>query len=310
VGGFLLIAAVVTPVFLWIESRAAEPIVPLELFRVRNYWVTILAVLLTAIAFFGAIVFLPRWFQFVQEVSPTESGLYLLPLMAGVIISSIGSGILVSRTGHFKWLVTGALVVLAIGLYLSTGLNAETDMPVLWLWMFISGLGVGPTLSVFTIVIQASVPFERLGVATGNLTFFRQIGASVGLALVGTVFADSFNDRLRPELVAAGVPEATAGMVDQFTSSGGGDLTQVTATPLPEQLGQVPQLAGIVDQVVAGVYEAFSLAVGDTFWIGLAVSLVALAVVGFGLADRPIRFLGEAGAEDEAEPQVPPPALA
>jgi hypothetical protein len=116
----------------------------------------------TAIAFFGAIVFLPRWFQFVQEVSPTESGLYLLPLMGGVIISSIGSGILVSRTGHFKWLVTGSLVVLAVGLYLSTGLDASTEMPTLWLWMFICGLGVGPTLSVFTIVVQASVPFDRL----------------------------------------------------------------------------------------------------------------------------------------------------
>jgi EmrB/QacA subfamily drug resistance transporter len=306
VGGFLLVAAVITPVFLWIESRAAEPIVPLELFRERNYSVTILAVFLTAIAFFGAIVFLPRWFQFVQQVSPTESGLYLLPLMGGVIISSVGSGIVVSRTGRFKWLVTAALAILAVGLFLSTNLDATTEMPTLWLWMFVAGLGVGPTLSVFTIVIQASVPFDRLGVATGNLTFFRQVGASVGLALVGTVFADSFVDRLHPELVAAGIPDATATMVAQFSTSSGADLTQVTDVPLAQQLAQVPALSGIVDQVVAGIFEAFSLAIGDTFWIGLAVTLVALVVVGIGLADRPIRHFGEMPAGRDAGPRVPP----
>ena len=297
VGGFLLIAAAITPLFLWIESRAAEPIVPLELFRVRNYSVTIAATFLAAIAFFGAIVFLPRWFQFVQEVSPTESGLYLLPLMGGVIVSSVGGGVIVSKTGRFKWLVAGALAVLSVGLFLLTGLQASTQMPALWLWMFIAGLGVGPTLSVFTIVIQASVPFDRLGVATGNLTFFRQVGASVGLALVGTVFADSFAGRLRPELITAGVPEATADMAGQLINSGGRDLTQVTDVPLSVQLAQLPPLAGIVDQVVAGIYQAFTLAVADTFWIGLAVTLVAMAVVTLGLQDKPIRSLRSAGEE-------------
>ena len=245
VGGFLLIAAVLTPVFLFIESRAAEPIVPLELFKIRNYSVTIAATFLAAIGFFGAIVFLPRWLQFVQEVTPTESGLYLLPLMAGVIISSVGGGILVSHSGRYKWLMTGALAVMALGIFLFTGLTATTEMSTMWVWMFIAGLGVGPTLSVFTIVIQASVPFSRLGVATGNLTFFRQIGASVGLAIVGTTFADSFKDRLQPSLAEAGVPEQTAAMVEQFSS--GGDLTQVGDVTLAEQLLQVPPLAGIVD---------------------------------------------------------------
>ena len=117
VGGFILIAVLLTPLFIFIESRAREPIVPPELFRVRNFSVTIAAVFLSAIAFFGAIVFLPRWFQFVQEVSPTASGLYVLPLTFGVIISSVSSGIIVSKTGRYKWLLVGSLVLLAIGLY-------------------------------------------------------------------------------------------------------------------------------------------------------------------------------------------------
>ena len=314
VGGFLLITAALTPLFLFIESRADEPIVPLELFRVRNYSVTIFAVFLTAIAFFGAVVFLPRWLQFVLELSPTASGLYLLPLMLGVIISSIGGGIIVSKTGHYKWLLVGSMVVLAVGLLMSTGLTATTDIETLWFWMFISGLGVGPTLSVFTIVIQASVPFSRLGVATGNLTFFRQVGASVGLALVGTVFAESFLDRLEPELVTAGVPAETAGLVGGFTTSNGGDLTQVSEDSLAEQLAQVPLLSGIVDEVVAGVNAAFSLAIADTFWIGVVVTLIALVLITFGLRDVPIRRMTdrpaddrdvETGEEVEAEPLTP-----
>jgi len=307
VGGFILIAAAITPVFLWIESRAVEPIVPLRLFRIRNFAVTIVAVFLTAIAFFGAIVFVPRWFQFVQEVSPTASGLYMLPLMAGVIVSSVGSGILTSRTGRYKWQVVLSLVALAIGLYLATSLTAATPLPMLWLWMVVIGLGVGPTLSVFTIVIQASVPFSALGVATGNLTFFRQVGASVGLALVGTVFADSFTDRLHPELIAAGVPAQTAGVIGEFST--GRDITQVTDVSLAHQLAQVPALSGIVDQVVTGIFEAFSVAIAQTFWIGLGATVVTLLVLVAGLVDKPIRHPGVAG-DGEAGPVAPPPVMA
>jgi EmrB/QacA subfamily drug resistance transporter len=315
VGGFIAIAAVLTPVFLYIESRAAEPIVPLELFRIRNYWVTIAATFFAAVGFFGAIVFLPRWLQFVQEVTPTESGLYLLPLMAGVIISSVGGGLLVSRSGRYKWLMTGALAVMAVGIYLFTGLTASTEMSTMWIWMFIAGLGIGPTLSVFTIVIQASVPFSSLGVATGNLTFFRQIGASVGLAIVGTTFADSFNGQLRPSLVETGLSEEAAAMVEEF-SSGGSDLTQVGELTLAEQLSQVPPLAGIVDQVVAGIYQAFSLAIANTFWVGLIATLIALVVVAIGLRDTPLRTHGldpvEAGDEDDEgdEPLTQPAPVA
>jgi EmrB/QacA subfamily drug resistance transporter len=309
VGGYLLIAALLTPVFLFIESRAAEPIVPLGLFRNRNYAVTILATFLAAIGFFGAVIFLPRWFQFVQGVSPTESGLQVLPLLAGVIISSIVAGGLVSRTGRFKWILTGALAIMAVGILLFTGLGARTDLPLLWGWMFLAGVGIGPTLSVFTIVVQSSVPFSRLGVATGNLVFFRQIGGSVGLAIVGTVFAESFAGRLQPSLVEAGVPAQQAAAVAAMSASGN-DVTQVGGLSLPEQLAQVPALQGIVDQAVAGIYQAFSQAIGDTFWLGLVATLVALVVVTIGLRDVPLLGRGEvAGDGAEVAGEMLPTAL-
>lgn len=309
VGGYLLIAAVVGAIFVLIERRAAEPIVPLELFRNRNYAVTIVATFLASIAFFGAIIFLPRWFQFVRNVSPTQSGLEVLPLLAGVIASSIAAGILVSRTGKFRWIVVGALAVLSIGLLLFTNMHAATDMPVMWAWMFLVGLGVGPTLSVFTIVVQASVPFSRLGVATGNLTFFRQVGGSVGLAIVGTVFAQSFSARLEPSLVQAGVPPAQAAMVSQFATSGGTDITQVGGPSLADQLAAVPPLQGIVDQVVAGIYEAFSVAIADTFWLGLVVTLVALVISAIGLRDVPLFGGASSPQESGSQAHGPEPSM-
>jgi EmrB/QacA subfamily drug resistance transporter len=304
VGGFLLIAAVLTPIFLFIESRAAEPIVPLELFKDRNYSVSILASLLATMAFFGAIIFLPRWLQFVQNVSPTDSGLQILPMMAGIILSSIGAGVLVSRTGHYKRILTGALVMMSLGIWLFTNLEASTEMSEMWVWMFIAGLGIGPTLSVFTIVIQSSVSFDRLGVATGNLTFFRQVGGSIGLAIAGTIFADSFSSRLEPSLAEAGVPPETLAFVQGF-SGGQGDLTQVGKDTLAEQLAQVAPLQGFVDQVVAGVYQAFSTAVADTFWFGLVATLVAFVVVAVALKDVRLRHADKVPVEGEVDPTPP-----
>jgi EmrB/QacA subfamily drug resistance transporter len=301
VGGYLLISAVVGAIFLAIESRVAEPIVPLDLFRDRSYAVTILATFLAAIGFFGAIIFLPRWFQFVQGISPTESGLQTLALLAGLILSSIISGALVSRSGRYKWIVTGALGIMAVGILLLTGLTSRTDLPVLWAWMFITGFGIGPTLSVFTIVIQSVVPFDRLGVATGNLTFFRQVGGSVGLAIVGTLFAESFSARLIPSMETAGVPPDVAGRVAFFASSGaGGDITQVGGSALTDQLAQAGVPASLVDAIVAGIYEAFSLAIADTFWFGLVTTLIALAVVAVGLREVPLRGLSRTPTAEEA----------
>jgi EmrB/QacA subfamily drug resistance transporter len=296
VGGYLIIAAVVGAIFLFIESRAAEPIVPLDLFRNRGYSVTILATFLAAIGFFGAVVFLPRWFQFVRGISPTESGLQTLALLAGVILSSVISGALVSRSGRYKWIVTGALGVMTVGILLLTGLTASTDLPVLWAWMFIAGAGIGPTLSVFTIIIQSVVPFEKLGVATGNLVFFRQVGGSVGLAIVGTIFGESFVSRLQPELVAAGVPAQVAAQIGQQSGNGdaltqvGGDLATTLAQVLPASLQP------LIPNIVAGIHQAFSLAVANTFWLGLGTTLAALGVVAAFLPEVPLRGRGRAPA--------------
>jgi EmrB/QacA subfamily drug resistance transporter len=320
VGGFILIALAVLALFVVIESRAAEPIVPLDLFRNRVYSVSILAVFLAAFGFFAAVVFLPRWFQFVKGVSPTESGLQTLALLAGVILSSIVSGALISRTGRYKALILASLALMAVGLWMMTNITATTDLPLLWVWMFITGVGIGPTLAAFTIVVQSAVPFEKLGVATSNLTFFRQIGGSVGLAIVGTVFGQVLADAVVPSLVRQGLPPELAGRMSQFAGGGGGGEVGQVGQDLRTTLeGVLPEGARpFLDAIVNGVFDAFSQAVAAAFWVGFVAAVAALLVALFlpevplrGLARRGARGSGSGAPDSERapEPEIMAPGL-
>ncbi|HLO36651.1 MAG TPA: MDR family MFS transporter, partial [Candidatus Deferrimicrobium sp.] len=282
VGGFILISLVGIALFLWAESRAKEPIVPLELFRNRTYTTSMIATFFAAFAFFGAIIFLPRWFQFVQGFTPTWSGLAALPLMVGLIGSSIVSGLIVARTGRYKWLTVTAIVIMAISTLLMTQLRADTALPVVWLWMFIAGVGVGPTFAVFTIIVQNAVPFRQLGVATSNLTFFRQIGGTVSLAIVGTIFGSAFQEQLAPSMTAAGVPGPVVAGFGQASASGALDFNQLTAVgdlgkailaALPDAIR--PAIEPFVPNLVSGIHQAFSLGVAQTFWVGVGAAVVA-----------------------------------
>ena len=148
-----------------------------------------------------------------RGASATESGYSILPLLLGLIVSATASGQIVARTGHYKVLMLGSLLLLALGLFMLTNLTAETDRLVLSFWMLLTGLGIGPSFAVFTLVVQNSVAAARIGVATGSLTFFQQIGGTIGLTLAGTVLANRLVTEIPIQLVAAGVPKP---IVDEF----------------------------------------------------------------------------------------------
>ncbi|MEK6719083.1 MAG: MDR family MFS transporter [Chloroflexota bacterium] len=312
VGGLIAAGLLLSVVFVAIESRAVEPIVPLDLWRNRTYAASLLSTFFVSFGFFGAIIFLPRWFQVVLGTSATESGYQVFPLLIGLIGSSIVSGIVISRTGRYRALIVGALVLMTVGLALMTQITADTDLPVLWLWMFITGLGIGPTLSAFTIVVQNAVPFSKLGVATSNLTFFRQVGGSVGLAIAGTVFGSTLQDRIPGEVapvfeeLRASVPPPFQAQFDQFaagapTSGEGLDLNGlagvgqsfggairdlVTAGVPPEARGFIDGMfTPIIPKLDHAFFQAFSLAMGQTMLIGVITGVLA---VGFGLFMREI----------------------
>jgi EmrB/QacA subfamily drug resistance transporter len=277
VGGLILAGLIGIALFVFAEARAKEPIIPLGLFRNRTYTSSMVSSFFAAFAFFGAIVFLPRWFQVVHDFSPTYSGLAALPLVIGLIFSSIVSGLVVARTGRYKWMLVGAIALMGFSTLLMTQLTADTPLAVVWFWMFLAGLGVGPTFSVFTIVVQNAVPFNVLGVATSNLTFFRQIGGTVALSFVGTIFATSFQEQFPKQLVSAGVPPNVlqdfqkaiqAGLIDFNVLTGVGGVGKII-------VGIVPSTAPVIDAVVHARDLAFSLAVSETFWLGVAGSVVA-----------------------------------
>ncbi len=309
VGGLLLASAVLTVLFLVIEARAKEPIIPLGMFRNRTYSASLLSTFLVSFGFFGAIIFLPRWFQFVNGSSATESGYQIFPLLVGLIGSSIVSGILVSKTGKYKVMILIGLAVMAVGLALMTQLHADTPITTLWAWMFITGLGIGPTLSVFTIVVQNAVPFRQLGVATSNLTFFRQIGGSIGLAVTGTVFGTRLVEEFPRQLAAAGLPPQA---VQQFGSAGFGavnDLVGVGGNLGEQILALVPAafrdaVEPLIPAIVAAIHEAFSLANSAAFQVGV-VTTVGAFVAALALREIPLRTElgeGEAVVAEEAQP--------
>src|SRR3990170_2148098 len=295
VGGFIIAGLVGTVLFILAEARAKEPIIPLGLFRNRPYSSSMVSTFFASFAFFGAIIFLPRWFQFVHGFTPTDSGLAALPLMVGLIFSSIVSGLIVARTGSYKWLLVGAIGVMGVATALMTQLTADTPLLVVWFWMFLAGLGVGPTFSVFTIVVQNAVPFSQLGVATSNLTFFRQIGGSVALAIVGTIFGSTFLEQVGPQLSASGVPapvvagfgQATAtGAIDFNQLTGVGDLGAAILAGIPEAFRGA--LEPFIPQIVDGIHQAFSLGVAQTFWIGVAATVIAAIAAAF-MIEHPLR---------------------
>ena len=187
--------------------------------------------------------------------------------MVGLIVSSIVSGLIVSRTGRYKWLIVGAIVVMGIATALMTQLTADTPLPIVWLWMFIAGLGVGPTFSVFTIIVQNAVPFQELGVATSNLTFFRQIGGSVALAIVGTIFGivvpgassgrDQRGRRARRRWSPGSPRPAAAARIDFNKLTGVGDLGAAILASVPAPVRGV--IEPFIANIVTGIHEAFSL---------------------------------------------------
>ena len=281
VGGLILLGLALAAVFVWWESRAPDPIIQLELFRNRTVTISVLAMFLAAFGFFGAIVFLPQWFQVVRGMGATESGLNLLPLVFALILGATLSGQIAARTGRYKEIILGAMVILAFGLFLMTSLRANTELPLLWIWMVVAGIGVGPSFALFAALVQNSVEPRQIGSATASLTFFQQIGGTIGLTIAGTLLADSLVKELPGRLQANNIPQP---MIDQFTQAGGGgagaldltgtgDLGQriLEAVPAPFRALVEP----IIPQLVLSIQEAFALAIATTFWVGIGAAVLA-----------------------------------
>jgi EmrB/QacA subfamily drug resistance transporter len=287
VWAWLVFGVVFLGVFVLVERRAAEPIIPLHLFRNRTFSASMVAIFFATFGFGAAIIFLPLYFQVVEGASATESGYRLLPFLFGLIASSIASGQIVSRTGRYKPILIVGLALLVVGMALMTQLRLGTDDWTLAAWMLVAGLGVGPTFAVFTIVVQNSVAFHELGTATSDLTLFRQIGTTVGITMAFTLFRNNLTwGLLHDRIVAAGAPAALVPTspppgfdLSQLTSVGG------TGNPLAF-LQQLPAQAQPI--FVTGFHDAFTLAIANSIWLGVGAGAVAV-LASLALHEIPLR---------------------
>jgi EmrB/QacA subfamily drug resistance transporter len=237
---------VLVGVFVIVERRAKEPVLPLHLFRLRAFWVTSVVGFIIGFAMFGAITYLPAFFQVVRGVSPTYSGVQLLPLMAGLLLVSIGSGQIISRTGRYRFWPIAGTAVTALGLYLLSLMGVGTSTFLDSLYMLVLGMGIGGVMQVLVIIVQNAVPHSELGVATSGATFFRSIGGSFGTAIFGAIFANVLVGNLARHLHGVPLPAG-------FTSA---NVTPALLAHLPAAIH-----AGFVAGYAESIQTVFRVAV-------------------------------------------------
>jgi EmrB/QacA subfamily drug resistance transporter len=250
--------------FVFVELRATEPIIPMRLFRNSIFTVANIFGFMIGAAMFGAMIFLPVYLQVVDGMSPTESGLAMLPLVVGIFSTSIAAGRRMSRTGRYRlYPIVGASVT-ALALVLLSTLDTDTPYWFAGLSMFVMGLGLGLTMQVLVVVVQNSVDRTDMGVATASVAFFRQMGGSFGTALFGAILSSRLAVHLAEAMRDAppDTPPAAVGNPETMAN----DVKAIQALPEPLQ------------ELVTG---AFSSALHDMFLSAVPLVLVALAVAFF-----------------------------
>ncbi|MFI6929413.1 DHA2 family efflux MFS transporter permease subunit [Streptomyces sp. NPDC050287] len=194
--GLAVLGVVLAVAFVAVERRAAEPVLPLRLFRIRTFTLSAVISFVVGFAMFGALTFLPTFLQVVHGISPTLSGVHMLPMVSGLLLASTVSGQIVSRTGRWKVFPVAGTGVTTFGLLLLHQLDEHSSTLEMSCFFFVFGLGLGLVMQVLVLIVQNAVSYEDLGVATSGATFFRSIGASFGVAIFGTVFANRLGDQL------------------------------------------------------------------------------------------------------------------
>ena len=247
------IAVLASAAFIAAERQAADPIIPLALFRNRTFTAATIAGLVMAVAMFGAIGYLPTYLQMVNGLGATGAGLMMLTLVAGLAVTSAGSAQIVRRTGHYVWLPVVGCALVAVALALLSTLTVGTELRVIGSYLFLLGAGIGCALEILVLVVQNASPASQVGTATAAYSFFREIGVALGSAVVGTIFTS----RLLT-LLADRVPRGTAAQLDPYA------LT-------PAQVVQYP------DALKVPIMSSYNDALTPIFWCLMPLVLVSMA---------------------------------
>jgi EmrB/QacA subfamily drug resistance transporter len=266
--GLGAVAVAATAGFIATERRAAEPVIPLHVFRNRNFSIVAAMSFLLGLALFGAITFLPLYQQTVQDLSATQSGLMLIPLMLGSTVTALIAGRITTRTGRYKALPIIGGGVMTVGMYLLTTLGTNTSLVTTGLYFAVLGLGMGFLMQITTLVAQNSVAMSDIGVASSSRTFFQQIGGSIGVSAFGAIFAHQLTSEMHARLPSV------------HLNAGGGQLNPVVVTHLPALVKQA-------------VFAAITHAITDVFFWA-APAAAAVFVLACFLKEVPLRGRGDA----------------
>jgi EmrB/QacA subfamily drug resistance transporter len=260
--------------FLYVEKRAKEPVLPLRLFENRTFVISAVVGLIVGFALFGSVTYLPLFLQIVKGDSPTESGLRMIPMMGGMLVSSIISGQLISRRGRYKIFPIFGTAIMSAGLFLLSRMTPETSLTTASLLMMVLGLGMGMVMQVLILAAQNAVDYADLGVATSGSTLFRLIGGSVGTAALGAIFAARLHTSLERLLPPGSVPAEGVGM----------NISPRTVAAMPQAMR---------DAYASGVTSALD----TVFLVATVIGLIGFALIWL-LPEKPLRETVAARARD------------
>jgi len=259
IAGVLIVAAAVWEIFF-----ASAPIVPLRLFAQKTFALATIGSISVGITMFGAAVFLSQYLQLARGMTPTESGLATIPMVIGSLVTSMGVGFIISKTGRWKPFVIAAAVVLVIGLALMGTLHFDTPIALVWLYMFLLGVGTGGLMQNLLLVAQNSLPPRQMGAGTGSVNFFRSLGGTVGVTVLGSLLAVSVKDR-----ITSGLTDLIPTLQDPTCAAG---LETI-------QAGQVPAMATLCDPLRLVIEGAYGESIAWLFVLVAPVALISLLCV-------------------------------
>jgi EmrB/QacA subfamily drug resistance transporter len=263
--GLAVLGVVLAVAFVAVERGAAEPVLPLKLFRIRTFTLSAVISFVVGFAMFGAMTYLPTFLQVVRGVTPTMSGVHMLPMVLGLLLASTASGQIVSRTGRWKVFPVAGTAVTALGLLLLHQLDERSPTFEMSAFFFVFGLGLGLVMQVLVLIVQNAVSYEDLGVATSGATFFRSIGASFGVAVFGTIFAGRLGDELADAFRGVRLPPGVS--VDALEADPRG-------------------IAALPPDVRPTALHAYATSITDVFLYAAPVALVGFVLAWFLHEDR------------------------
>ncbi len=268
------VAAVATALFIVVELRSKEPLIPLTLFRDATFTLSVIASISTGIAMFGASVYLGQYMQLARGATPTEAGLMTIPMIAGLLLCSIVVGALITRWGRWKpFLIVGAVLLIAGSALLST-IHYDTNFALVSLYMFLLGAGVGMTMQNLVLVVQNTAKPTEVGVASSGVTFFRSLGGTIGVAVMGAALASRVTELMTER--AGDLATAIAGL---------GEDGPRWAAAL--QSGSLPTVSAMPEPLRILIEDIYATGISHAFLIGVPVAVLSLLAIVF-LPNKPL----------------------